>query len=272
MESSPETFEVSLENFSGPFDVLLDLIQARRLELTEVSLSAVTSEFINYVKHLDASVSADRASSFLSVASVLVQAKSVALLPDADTPRDDDSLEALEQRDLLFAHLLQYRAFKQAGESFATSIVAADRAHVHPVQLSESVKSALTSVEVPVNLEQFAQIAAQALRNAPLQHVTLAQLHTPLADVRHETRRVTARLKSVASLTFSELIDDAEDMSVVVARFLSLLLLYRQGAIQMRQSEPNATLEIRWGGENGPRRNSHSDSQRIDQVSERGEA
>ncbi|MBS5560137.1 MAG: segregation/condensation protein A, partial [Bifidobacterium longum] len=124
-ESATSGFQVNLEVYSGPFDALLGMIANNKLELTEVSLSSITEEFLTYVRGLDFTKNMDEASAFLDIASILVEAKSVAILPGSeDSQHDEQSLEALRERDLLFARLLQYRAYKQAAGDFRARIAA----------------------------------------------------------------------------------------------------------------------------------------------------
>lgn len=247
-DGSPSGFQVRLEVYSGPFDVLLGLIASKRLELTEVSLSEVTDEFLQYVRRLNGKTSADRISAFLQIASVLVETKSIRLLPGGVDPQDEESLEALEERDLLYARLLQYRAFKRAGRSFARMLRENSGLHPHHPQVPERISSALHGVRIGVEADGLAALAARALRSAPPRTVLLDQLHVPLADVREESVRMRERIRSLDGrpVDFATLVRDASSRSVVCARFLAVLLLFRARRIQFRQSDPFAPLELRW--------------------------
>ena len=240
-------FSVELEVYSGPFDALLSMIANRRLELTEVSLSEITEEFLAYVRTLDLARNMEEASAFLDVASVLVEAKSAALLPhdQADGERDEQSLEALRERDLLFARLLQYRAFKQAAGDF--------RAHAgrfpHPAYVDERVAAMLPELAWSLGAEDLARIAARVFANAPASEVSLHQLHVPLVDLRAQAAVVRDRLQALpagGSMTFAELTRDAHRRVEVVARFLAVLVFFKQGVLQFRQAGPFETLHLRW--------------------------
>lgn len=245
-------FSVNLEVYSGPFDALLSMIANRRLELTEVSLSAITEEFLAYVRGLDVSEgrNMEEASAFLDVASVLVEAKSAALLPGGeDGARDEASMEALRERDLLFARLVQYRAFKQAANDFRARIDANAGRFPHPAVLDASVASMLPELAWTLGPEDLARLAAAVFANAPAAEVSVHQLHVPLVDLKAQSAIVRERLRALGeggSMTFAELTADAASRIEIVARFLSLLAFFKQGVVQFRQSGPYAPLHLRW--------------------------
>lgn len=243
-------FQVSLDVYSGPFDALLGMIANKRLELTEVSLSAITEEFLAYVRGLDLSDDMETASAFLDVASVLVEAKSAALLPgDDDGERDEQSMEALRERDLLFARLLQYRAFKQAAGDFRARFAANSGRYPHPGVMDESVATMLPELVWTLTPEDLAGLAARAFANAPASEVSVHQLHVPLVDLREQSALVRDRLRALphgASMTFAELTADTHTAIEVVARFLAVLAFFKQGTLQFRQSGPYEPLHLRW--------------------------
>lgn len=243
-------FQVSLDVYSGPFDALLGMIANKRLELTEVSLSAITEEFLAYVRGLDLSDDMETASAFLDVASVLVEAKSAALLPgDDDGERDEQSMEALRERDLLFARLLQYRAFKQAAGDFRARFAANSGRFPHPGVMDESVATMLPELVWTLTPEDLAGLAARAFANAPASEVSVHQLHVPLVDLREQSALVRDRLRALphgASMTFAELTADTHTTIEVVARFLAVLAFFKQGTLQFRQSGPYEPLHLRW--------------------------
>ena len=205
-------FQVNLEVYSGPFDALLGMIANNKLELTEVSLSSITEEFLAYVRGLDFTKNMDEASAFLDVASILVEAKSVAILPGGEeNQHDEQSLEALRERDLLFARLIQYRAYKQAAGDFRARFAA----------------------------------------NAPASEVSVHQLHVPLVDLRAQSVVVRDRLRKALesgsqSMSFSELTQDCASRIEVVARFMAVLVFFKQGVLQYRQNGPFEELHLRW--------------------------
>lgn len=247
-EEQSEGFNVSLDVYKGPFDILLSMIAQRRLEVTQLSLSEITGEFISYVSSMDLETHADEASEFLVVASVLVEAKSAALLPGESEPGDEQSLEALRERDLLFARLLQYKAFKQAGENFRERLAANSGKFEHHPYLSDSIRKSLASVEWTMSAYDFALLAAKVFANAPLEHVSLKQLHVPLADIQTESGIVHAKLAAMRgkALSFDELVADTTSQGQVVARFLSLLAFFKLGFIQFKQDQAFEPLLLRW--------------------------
>ena len=211
-ESATSGFRVNLEVYSGPFDALLGMIANNRLELTEVSLSSITEEFLTYVRGLDFTKNMDEASAFLDIASILVEAKSVAILPGGeDSQHDEQSLEVLRERDLLFARLLQYRAYKQAAGDFRARIAANSGRFPHPAAMDEGVAAMLPELVWTLTPLELARLTAQVIANAPASEVSIHQLHVPLVDLRAQSLVVRDRLiaalesKGDQSISFSEL-------------------------------------------------------------------
>ena len=256
-------FAVNLPVYAGPLEALLSLIANRRLEVTELSLSTITGEFLDYVRGLSLIDDVDEASSFVDVASILLEAKSASLLPHADSNDvDDQTLEALRERDLLFARLLQYRAFKQAATDFGS------RLDAHTVRYNHhglaDANGAYDNSEQPAGFsptkmlptliweldpEQFARLAASVFTDAPIQHVSVKQLHVPAVDLQVQAKLIADRLRALTpdeSLTFAELTNDAANVLEVVARFLAVLVFFKQGSLQFRQAGPFEQLDLRW--------------------------
>lgn len=252
-ESSTSGFQVNLEVYSGPFDALLGMIANNKLELTEVSLSSITEEFLTYVRGLDFTKNMDEASAFLDIASILVEAKSVAILPGSeDNQYDEQSLEALRERDLLFARLLQYRAYKQAAGDFRARIAANAGRFPHPAAMDEGIAAMLPELVWTLTPLELAQLAAQVIANAPASEVSIHQLHVPLVDLRAQSLVVRDRLiaalesKGDQSMSFSELTRDCTSRIEVVARFMAVLVFFKQGVLQYQQDGPFAELHLRW--------------------------
>lgn len=252
-ESATSGFRVNLEVYSGPFDALLGMIANNKLELTEVSLSSITEEFLTYVRGLDFTKNMDEASAFLDIASILVEAKSVAILPSGeDNQYDEQSLEALRERDLLFARLLQYRAYKQAAGDFRARIAANAGRFPHPAAMDEGIAAMLPELVWTLTPLELAQLAAQVIANAPASEVSIHQLHVPLVDLRAQSLVVRDRLiaalesKGDQSMSFSELTRDCTSRIEVVARFMAVLVFFKQGVLQYQQDGPFAELHLRW--------------------------
>lgn len=252
-ESATSGFQVKLEVYSGPFDALLGMIANNKLELTEVSLSSITEEFLTYVRGLDFTKNMDEASAFLDIASILVEAKSVAILPGGeDSQHDEQSLEALRERDLLFARLLQYRAYKQAAGDFRARIAANSGRFPHPAAMDEGVAAMLPELVWTLTPLELARLTAQVIANAPASEVSIHQLHVPLVDLRAQSLVVRDRLiaalesKGDQSISFSELTRDCTSRIEVVARFMAVLVFFKQGVLQYQQDGPFAELHLRW--------------------------
>ncbi|MEV6562886.1 segregation/condensation protein A [Nocardia sp. NPDC051756] len=271
VETAPEEkksgFHLSLSNFQGPFDLLLTLISSRKLDVTEVALHQVTDEFIAYTKALTAALSGDTAAvtlradkildqttEFLVVAATLLDLKAARLLPSGEMT-DAEDLELLEARDLLFARLLQYRAFKQVAELFGELEAVALRRYPRAVGLEECFADLLPEVTLGVDAHEFAAIAAAAFRPRPVPRVGLDHLHSHAISVAEQAALVLERLKLAGKggwTTFSQLVEDCDAPIEIVARFLALLELYRGKTIEFDQPDPLGQLSISWIGDDVP--------------------
>jgi segregation and condensation protein A len=247
---SSDGFSVHLANFDGPFDLLLQLISRHKMDVTEVSLSMVTDEFISFIRALEASGQGwelEQATEFLVVAATLLDLKAARLLPSGDV-EDEEDLALLEARDLLFARLLQYRAFKEIAATFSQRIEAADKSFARVVALDPTLAALLPEVLIGVGAQRFAAIAERVLTPKVAPVVAVQHLHMALVSVAEESRTVVEALRHSKSLSFRNLIADADSTLVVVARFLALLDLYRQGVLRFDQVIALGELHISWTG------------------------
>jgi segregation and condensation protein A len=243
-------FSVHLANFDGPFDLLLQLISRHKMDVTEVSLSIVTDEFISFIRGLEASGQGwelEQATEFLVVAATLLDLKAARLLPSGDV-EDEEDLALLEARDLLFARLLQYRAFKEIAATFSERIAAADKSFARVVALDPALAALLPEVLIGVGAQRFAAIAERVLTPKVAPVVAVQHLHMVLVSVAEESKMVVEALRHSKSLSFRNLIADADSTLVVVARFLALLDLYRQGVLRFDQVIALGELQISWTG------------------------
>ncbi|MFI6046803.1 segregation and condensation protein A [Nocardia sp. NPDC051321] len=259
-------FHLRLSNFQGPFDLLLTLISSRKLDVTEVALHQVTDEFIAYTKALTAALSddatmklradkiLDQTTEFLVVAATLLDLKAARLLPSGEMT-DAEDLELLEARDLLFARLLQYRAFKQVAELFGELEAVALRRYPRAVGLEDCFADLLPEVTLGVDAHELAAIAAAAFRPRPVPRVGLDHLHAHSISVAEQAALVLERLKLAGKggwTTFSQLVDDCAEPIEIVARFLALLELYRGKTIEFDQPDPLGQLSVSWIGDDVP--------------------
>lgn len=248
LETESSGFSVSLSNFNGPFDLLLSLIAKHELDITEVSLSKITDEFISYLRGLDSEEELDQATEFLVVAATLLDLKVAGLLPQGELV-DAEDVALLEARDLLFARLLQYRAFKEAAQWFSGRLDTESTRHFRSVRLEDKYRRSTPELVWTLDVEDFAALAAYALAPRELPTVGLDHLHAPLVSIREQAAHVVALLRSGGTLTFRHLIAGAEQKGVIIARFLAVLELYRAAAISFDQLEPLGELTIRWTAE-----------------------
>jgi segregation and condensation protein A len=247
VEQAPE-FEVRLDNFEGPFDLLLSLISKHKLDITEVALSRVTDEFIAHVKKLGSTWELEQTTSFLLVAATLLDLKAARLLPQGDV-EDEEDLALLEARDLLFARLLQYRAFKQVAGVLEERLSAESRRHPRSVGLEERYATLLPEVLIGIGIGRFAELAEAAMKPKPVLEVSLGHIHAARVSVREQAALVVERLRRSGTMTFRALCGDSPDTLTTVARFLSLLELFREGAVAFDQVTPLGELTVRWTGD-----------------------
>jgi len=249
--SESQPFEVHLDVFQGPFELLLGLISKHKLDITEIALAEVTFEFMAHIRAHQASGDEwdlSQASEFLLVAATLLDIKSAHLLPGY-RPQDDDDLALIEARDLLFARLLQYRAFKEVAATFADRIATAGRMTARQAGLDPQFAALLPELVMVVTPEQLAMIAARAITPKVAPTVGLAHLHAPTVNVREQAAVIVQRLRRCRSSSFRSLVADAESTLVIVARFLALLELFHQAVIAFDQSEALGELTIHWTGQ-----------------------
>lgn len=240
-------FAVHLTNFEGPFDLLLQLITRHKLDITEVALSTVTDDFIEHMKALDNDAELEQTTAFLVVAATLLDLKVVRLLPSAEI-EDEEDLALLEARDLLFARLMQYRAFKQVAAIIEQRMTRESRRVPRTAGLDERFAGLLPDVLITLGLAEFAALAEAALTPKHPPAFELAHLHAPQVSVREQAATIVERLRRIGTTTFRHLIHDSPDTLTTVARFLALLELFREGVVAFEQVIPLGELNIRWTG------------------------
>jgi segregation and condensation protein A len=243
----PTKFTVKLSNFEGPFDLLLQLISQHEMDVTEVALHRVTDDFIAHIRTVGRDFDLDETTEFLVVAATLLDLKAARLLPAGDV-EDEDDLALLEARDLLFARLLQYRAYKQVAALFSELEATALRRYPRSVALEERYTSLLPEVMLGVSPEAFAEIAAAVFKPKPPPTISLDHLHMGRVSVKETAALLRVRLAAMGTATFAELVADCEHTMEVVARFLALLELYREATVLFEQDEPLASLRVTWTG------------------------
>lgn len=249
-EDADGRFTVRLANFEGPFDLLLQLISKHKMDVTEVALSRVTDEFMAHIRGMGPDWDLDQTTEFLVVAATLLDLKAARLLPAAQI-EDEADLALLEARDLLFARLLQYRAYKRIAEIFSARLEDEGRRYPRTVGLEPQHAELLPEVVISIGPEGFARLAVKAMQPKPRPQVYVDHIHAPLVSVREQAGLVVALLRERGEVSFLALTEDAGDTLTVVARFLALLELYRERAVALDQEEALGTLMVRWTGGDG---------------------
>ncbi|MFJ7046225.1 segregation/condensation protein A [Streptomyces sp. NPDC101112] len=243
-------FKVRLANFEGPFDLLLQLISKHKLDVTEVALSKVTDEFMAHIRAMGPDWDLDETTEFLVVAATLLDLKAARLLPAAEV-EDEGDLALLEARDLLFARLLQYRAYKRIAEIFNGRLEEEARRYPRTVGLEPQHAELLPEVVISIGAEGFARLAVKAMQPKPKPQVYVDHIHAPLVSVQEQAGIVVARLRELGEASFRVLVEDTDDTLTVVARFLALLELYREKAVALDQETALGDLIVRWTGGDG---------------------
>ncbi|WP_413231936.1 segregation and condensation protein A [Micromonospora rifamycinica] len=240
-------FTVRLANFTGPFDLLLQLISKHKLDVTEVALHTVTDEFIAYIRALGDQWDLDETSEFLLIAATLLDLKAARLLPSAEV-EDEEDLALLEARDLLFARLLQYKAFKEAAAHIAELEAVGGRRYPRAVTLEPRYAEALPDLVLGIGPERLLKLAVRAMTPKPVPEVSIAHVHLVRVSVREHAAILAERLRRAGIATFALLCADCGITLEVVARFLALLELYREGLVAFVQEEALEELTVRWTG------------------------
>ena len=243
-------FSVQLDVFEGPFDLLLALIAKHQLDVTHVALSKVTDDFIAHIRAMGREWDLGQATEFLVVAATLLDLKAARLLPQAEV-EDEEDLALLEARDLLFARLLQYRAYKQAAAFLAAMLSEQSRRYPRAVSLEPRYAGLLPEVLLGLGPAEFAALAARTLAPRPVPVVAVDHVHGGTVSVREQTAVLRERLRRVGSASFRVLTADCDGTLEVVARFLGLLELYRDGLVAFEQAEALGELHVRWAGPDG---------------------
>ncbi|MFJ9819727.1 segregation/condensation protein A [Streptomyces sp. NPDC101151] len=249
-EPSDGVFKVRLSNFEGPFDLLLQLISKHKLDVTEVALSKVTDEFMAHIRAMGPDWDLDQTTEFLVVAATLLDLKAARLLPTAEV-EDEADLALLEARDLLFARLLQYRAYKRIADIFNERLDEEARRYPRTVGLEPQHAELLPEVVISIGPEGFAKLAVKAMQPRAKPQVYVDHIHAPLVSVQEQAGIVVARLKELGEVSFRALVEDTDDTLTVVARFLALLELYREKAVALDQETALGELIVRWTGSEG---------------------
>jgi len=267
--TSPAGFSVTVGSFEGPFDLLLQLISKHKLEVTELALHIVTDEFIAYLRAQGPEWDLDETTEFLVVAATLLDLKAARLLPSGEV-EDEEDLALLEARDLLFARLLQYRAYKEVSALFAERMARAGRQVPRTVGLEPHFADLLPEVVLGLGPDAFAALAAKALTPRVEPEVSVSHLHVPLVSVREQAAIIVGRLRRQRTATFRALVSDATTTMVVIGRFLALLELFREGSVSFEQVAPLGDLTIRWTGSDDGEIDVHDEYDDYDEAATEG--
>lgn len=245
-----EPFRVSLDGFDGPFDLLLGLIAKHELDVTRIALAKVTDDFLAHLRRLEATGGwdLDRVTEFVVVAATLLDLKAARLLPRGEV-EDAEDIAALEAREMLFVRLLQYRAYKRVAGTFAARFATEGVRVPAAVGAGPEFDDVLPAVLLGLDVHRFAELARRVFAPRPPEVADTAHLHAPTVSVAEQTLLLAGMLRAAGSLTFTRIAADADSVAVVVARFLALLEMFRDGAVGFDQPDPLGPLTVSWSGE-----------------------
>jgi len=238
-------FAVNVDGFSGPFDLLLSLISKHKLEVTVLALHSVTDDFVAHLKSQGDAWDLDETTEFLVIAAILLDLKASRLLP-GESIDDEEDLALLEARDLLFARVLQYRAFKDASVHFGELLYAAPPRVSREVGLDPELLTLLPDVTMNISTAHFAELAVRAMTPKVPESVSVTHIHAPAVSVREQAAIIATQLQRGGQMSFRSLIRDCPDVLHIVARFLALLELFRESAVTFEQAGPLSELLVRW--------------------------
>lgn len=239
-------FNVKLNEFEGPFDLLLSLISKHELEVTVLALHVVTDDFLTFIRAQGNEWDLETATEFLVIAATLLDLKAARLLPTGEV-EDEEDIARLEARDLLFARLLQYKAFKDVSSWFKDSIELNQQRVPRSVSLEPAFVNLLPEVLIGLGPNEFARLAKKVFEPKYEPELTLNHLHAPLVSVSEQSVIIVEKLRREGTLTFRSLISGAS-IGEIVARFLALLDLFKQSQVTFEQAAPLADLFVSWTG------------------------
>jgi segregation and condensation protein A len=239
-------FSVKLNEFEGPFDLLLSLIAKHELEVTVLALHIVTDDFLIFIRSQGDEWDLEATTEFLVVAATLLDLKAARLLPSGEV-EDEEDIARLEARDLLFARLLQYKAFKDVSGWFRSEIELNQKRIPRSVTLEPAFANLLPEVLIGLGPNEFARLAKKVFEPKFEPELTLTHLHAPLVSVTEQSSIIVERLRNSGTLTFRSLVAGAS-VGVIVARFLAILDLFKQSQVTFEQAAPLADLYVRWSG------------------------
>ncbi|HEV2754891.1 MAG TPA: ScpA family protein [Actinomycetota bacterium] len=239
-------YEVKLEVFEGPIDLLLHLITRQRVDIYDVSLSQITEEYLAAIEGLDGT-DLETATSFLVVAATLLELKSARLLPGR--AGDEEAGHLLEERDLLLARLVECATFRDAGAWLARGLEAGGAFHGRSVGLEDRFVDLAPKLVVKTSPERLGALAAALLAPRPAPEVDVSHVAPIRATVRDAILEVAGFLSSrPGPAAFRELCSGVSERIDVVVRFLALLELFKAGAVDLVQVERFGDIRAEWTG------------------------
>lgn len=240
------SYEVRLDVFEGPLDLLLHLITRQRVDIYDVSLAAITDEFLAAVDDIRP-LDLERTTGFLVVAATLLELKSARLLPS----RADDPTAArlLEERDLLLARLVECATFRGAGSWIAGELAAGRARHGRSVALEDRFVDIAPDLLAGAALDDVLRRAAIVFAPAPVVELDTSHVAPITASVRAAIEDLGDALERRGRASFEELCAGERDRIEVVVRFLALLEMFKAGAIDLDQSDRFGTITATWTGD-----------------------
>jgi segregation and condensation protein A len=241
-------YEVNLDVYTGPFDLLLQLITAQELDLYEIELSAIVDAFVAEIARLEA-IDLESTTEFLLIAATLIELKCKRLLPGSDEVDLDEELALYEARDYLLARLVEAKMFSEAGRSLAALEASASRAHPRRTGADERFADTQPDLLLGVMPERIRDIAERALSERPIPTVEISHLHSEEVSVHDTFDRLVHELPTLGRTTLREISAAAPTTAAFVAIFLALLELYKQQFVELDQLGSFGEVTIEWIGD-----------------------
>jgi segregation and condensation protein A len=245
------TYEVSTPVFQGPFDLLLELIAAEQVDLYEVSITGIVDAYLAELERMER-LDLEMATEFTLIAATLIELKCRRLLPGREGVELDEELALWEERDLLLARLLECKTFKDAAGALGAMAEEASGSVARTAGPDERFAALVPDLLEGVGPEDIRLAAGKALSPRPVPKVDLSHLSTESISVAEVTEGLKAELVRAGRTTFRDLTAHLSSRMQVIAHFLALLELYKQGLVELDQVETFGRLHIAWVGAEGP--------------------
>jgi len=236
-------YQVKLEAFEGPFDLLINLISRQKIDIYEIPLAKITNEYLDYIdsmQEIDLEVSTE----FLLVAATLLDIKAANLLPKKEDPRDEEELSPHEAREVLIARLIEYKKFKNVSGELASRYAAESKYYVRDVGLEEKFNNLIPDFLAGISLEKLRRLFLAINEKKEINLMQADHITPKPLSVDEYVKKVKEKLAGVKMRSFRELTYDCDDKVELITMFLAVLELYKRGVVELGQAETFGEIMI----------------------------